>query len=425
MKYCKRCVYPENHPLGIIFDDEGVCSGCRVHEEKDEIDWAEKENELEKILEPYRKKQGTYYDCIIPVTGNGDSFFVVDRIKKKFGMNPLLVTYNSQFNTKVGIRNLARLIAKLDCDHLMNTVGPDTVRRISKITLRKLGDMYWHVLAGSQTFPVQVAVKFNIPLIIWGVHGWLDQVGMFSHYDQVEMTKKVRKEHSLRKIDAEMLIGEDPNLSEKDLRAFTYPRNIEIEKIKLRGLYLGNYVRWDAQKQIEDMILNYGYESAPQERTFNTYETIYCAANAGIHDYIKYLKYGYGKATDHVCRDIRLNRMSREDGIELIRKYDHKIPKSLATFTSWLNISEDELFGYIDPFRDINIWQKSDNEKWELKDSIINHINDVGIEDVRLPVKDQRDYIQTELLEPHHYDDDFILMGRSYMDQFNFKAIEG
>ena len=84
-------------------------------------------------------------------------------------MNPLLVSYNSHFNTKVGVRNLSRLITQLDCDHLLNTVGPDTIKKVTRITLEKIGDVYWHVLAGTQTFPAQVAVKFNIPLIIWGV----------------------------------------------------------------------------------------------------------------------------------------------------------------------------------------------------------------------------------------------------------------
>ena len=193
----------------------------------------------------------------------------------------------------------------------------------------------------------------------------------------------------------------------------------------MRGLYLGNYVRWDAQKQIEDMIAKYGYESAPQERTFNTYETIYCTANAGVHDFIKYLKYGFGKATDHVCRDIRLNRMSREKGIELIQKYDQVIPQSLSTCLNWLEISKDEFYNSIDPFRDLNTWDKNSNGAWKLKDSIIDHLDDPGIEDVRLPVSDPRNYIETELLEPHLFNDDFILMGRSYMDESNFKAIEG
>lgn len=425
MKYCNRCVYPQNHPLGIIFDDEGVCSGCRVHEEKDEIDWKEKSKELEKILDPYRGKKGGYFDCIIPVNGNGDSFFVVDELKNNFGMNPLLVTYNTQFNTKVGIRNLSRLISELDCDHLLNTVGPETAKRVTKITLRNIGDIYWHVLAGNQTFPVQVAVKFNIPLIIWGVHGWLDQVGMFSHYDQVEMTKKVRKEHGLRRIDAESLIGEDPKLSHRDLQAFTYPSNQEIEKNKIRGLYLGNYVRWDAQKQTEKMITKYGYETSDQERTHNTYESIYCSVNAGVHDYIKYLKYGYGKATDHVSRDIRLGRISREDGINLVKKYDHIEPKGLKIFLDWLGITKKEFFSFIEPFKDLKMWEKNLNNKWEIKDSITNHINDPGVDNVRLQVVDPRDYIRTGVLEPQNFNDEYILMGRSYIDKFNYKSIEG
>ena len=276
------------------------------------------------------------------MTGNGDSFFVVDRMKNRYNLNPLLVTYNSHFNTKVGVRNLARLVAKLDCDHLSYTVGPETVKRLTKLAMHKLGDMYWHVLAGSQTFPVQVATKLKIPLIVWGVHGWLDQVGMFSHLDAVEMTKKVRREHGLRGVDAEDLIGADLHLTTKDLQAFTYPSDVQLETSRVRGLYLGNFIRWDAQAQTEEMIQKYGYETTPQERTFNTYESIHCWNDAGVHDYIKYLKYGYGKATDHASRDIRLKRLNREEGAELVRRYDHHKPKGLYRFLEWVNMTEQE-----------------------------------------------------------------------------------
>ena len=156
MKYCERCLYPENHALNIIFDKKGICSGCRVHEEKYDINWDEREIELGNLFSQYKQRPGSFYDCVIPVNGTGDDFFVVDLVKNKFGLNPLLVTYNTHFNTKVGIRNLARLISKTDCDHLMSTVGPNTIKEITKITLRKFGDMYWHVLAGSQTFPVKL-----------------------------------------------------------------------------------------------------------------------------------------------------------------------------------------------------------------------------------------------------------------------------
>lgn len=425
MKYCNRCLYPENHPLNITFDERGVCSGCLVHEEKYEIDWDKKAEELEGLLSQYRCRPGTSYDCIIPVSGTGDDFFVVDIIKNRYGMNPLLVTYNTHFSTKVGVRNLARLITELDCDHLMSTVGPDTVKEITRITLKKIGDMYWHVLAGSQTFPVQVATKLDIPLIIWGVNGWLDQVGMFSHLDQVEMTKKVRKEHALRCMDAEDLVGESGRISQKDLQAFTYPSDEQLEKSRVRGLYLGNYIFWDSQNQIEMMIDRYGYETSEQERTYNTYESIYCWNNASVHDYIKFLKYGYGKVTDHASRDIRLKRRSREEGADLVAQYQNIKPAALSKFLEWIDMSEDEFFSCIDPFRDPLAWEKNSSGGWELLDSVSNHINDEGVEDVYLTVEDPRKYKLTELMEKQDGSDEYILLGRTYIDKDNYNAIEG
>ena len=260
------------------------------------------------------------------------------------------------------MRNLARLITKLDCDHMMLTASPDIVKEITKIAMHKIGDMYWHVLAGSQTFPVQVATKFNIPLVVWGVNGWLDQVGMFSHYDRVEMTKKVRKEHSLRTMDVDELFYGESQLTWKDKQPFTYPSDKQLEKSRVRGIYLGNFLSWDAQKQSEEMINKFGYETLEQPRTFNTYESIYCWNNAGTHDYIKFLKFGYGKATDHASRDIRLKRLSREDGIRLVHNFDDKVPSaSLKLFLDWINMTKEEFYKIIDFFRDPLVWEKDNN----------------------------------------------------------------
>ncbi|MDE9493195.1 N-acetyl sugar amidotransferase [Xenorhabdus bovienii] len=424
MKFCRRCLYPDNHSLNLIFDAEGICSGCRVHEEKYQIDWLEKEKELSSLITQYKNRPNTSYDCVIPVVGSGDDFFIVDLIKNKYGLNPLLVTYNTHFSTKVGVRNLARLITKLDCDHMMSTVGPDTVKEITRITLRKFGDIYWHVLAGNQTFPVQVATKLNIPLIIWGVNGWLDQVGMFSHHDRVEMTKKVRKEHALRGYDAESLIGESNKITKKDLQAFTYPSDEQLEKSRVRGIYLGNYLFWDSQKQIESMIDKFGYETHEQERTFNLYESIYCTNNASVHDYIKYLKFGYSKVSDHVARDIRLGRINISKGMELINKYLAVKPKSLQLFLDWIGMEEEELMMYIDKHRDPKAWRKKNNEEWECYGSIINNPLLIGTED-KLSIHDPLKYIQTPLLEEQNWLTEYILLGRTYMDEVNFKAKEG
>lgn len=423
MNYCKRCLYPENHALNLILDDDGVCSGCRVHEEKYQINWKDKERELEQLLSHYKARPDTYYDCVIPVSGVGDDFFIVDLIKNKYGLNPLLVTYNTHFSTKVGIRNLARLITELDCDHMMSTVGPDTVKEITRLTLEKMGDMYWHVLAGSQTFPVQVATKLDIPLIIWGVNGWLDQVGMFSHHDRIEMTKKVRKEHALRGLDAEHLVGGSQKVSIKDLQAYTYPSDEQLEKSRVRGLYVGNYIKWDSQKQIENMIAQYGYETHEQDRTYNRYESIACANNASVHDYIKYLKFGYSKVNDHVARDIRLKRITREQGLELIKRYLPLKPKTLNRFLEWVGLKEEEFYDLIDQHRDPKVWKKDHTGAWKLKNSILDL--QLTPTNEALDVDDARDYKQTYLLESQNFDDEYILLGRTYIDEANFKAKEG
>ena len=350
----------------------------------------------------------------------------MDVVKNRYGLNPLLITYNTHFNTKVGVRNLARLISKLDCDHMMLTVSPDIVKKVTKIAMHKLGDIYWHILAGSQTFPVQVATKFKIPLVIWGVNGWLDQVGMFSHYDRVEMTKKVRKEHSLRKMDVDELLDDEDQLTWKDKQPFTYPSDVQLEKSRVRGIYLGNFLRWDAQQQSEDMIEKYDYETIEQPRTFNTYESIHCWNSAGTHDYIKFLKFGYGKATDHASRDIRLKRLSREGGINLVQKFDAEIPYvSLRLFLDWIDMSENEFYKLIEPFRDPLVWNKNKKGEYTRIDKIENHNSDNNVANARLIINDRKKYFHSVLLEPEDENEGYVLMGRGYIDETNFKAIKG
>jgi hypothetical protein len=178
---CKRCLYSTNHPLGLVLDAEGICSGCRVHEEKDTLDWAERWQRLEQLVQPYRCRDSRNYDCIVPVSGAGDSFFIVHLVKERLGLKPLLVTYNRYYNTPLGIRNLAQLRRRFDCDILIQSVNPLSVKKIIRTTLRELGSFHWPVLAGQSVFPVQTAASHPVPLIIWGAHQGLEQVGMVSH----------------------------------------------------------------------------------------------------------------------------------------------------------------------------------------------------------------------------------------------------
>jgi len=339
MKYCKECLYPQNHPLGITFDNDGVCSGCKIHKEKFTLDWEKRFKKLKKITASYKDKSLSGYDCIIPVSGAKDSYFTVYVVTKLLGLNPLLVRYNPHYNSHVGNRNYAYLKTLFDVDAIDMVVQPQKVKRITRTTLDKLHSIHWHVIAGQSVFPVQVAVRYKIPLIIWGAHQGVEQVGMYSHEDEVEMTRKYRKEHDLMGIEAEDLVGVN-GLSTSDLLSFFYPDSKEIEKVGVRGIYLSNYISWDSKAQHELMIEKYNYETALQNRTFDTYNTIDTLHYADIHDAIKVTKCGYGIATDHATREIRWKRITRQEG-ELLAQYFQSKPLQYdQIFTQWLQVDK-------------------------------------------------------------------------------------
>jgi N-acetyl sugar amidotransferase len=418
MKFCKRCLYSENHPLNITFDEEGICSGCRVHEEKDSLDWKPRGEKLKKILDEYRNTSGNNYDCIIPVSGARDSYFIVHTIKNVYGMNPLLVTYNKHYNTDVGIRNLANLRIVFDCDIMTQTINPETVKKITLASIRRMGSIYWHCLAGQTVYPVQIATKFKIPLIIWGAHQGIDQVGMFSHLDEVEMTRKYRKEHDLMGYEAEDLIDDFDEITEEDIMAFKYPDDKELERVGVRGIYLNNYIRWDSKAQHEKMIKEFGYESDYQRRTFDTYNDVDCFNYSDVHDYIKYCKHGYGKVTDHGSREIRLRRMSREEGIELVKKYRDLKPKNLKLFLDWIGITENSFHFLIDQHRNKNIWERDENWNWKLiNENLPGNESEYEIEKARLSqTEDKCEFQITPSKRPNYKDDKYILIGKGYYE---------
>lgn len=350
MKLCARCLYPNTHPLGLTLDEATVCSGCRIHEEKDSLDWRLRWERLKHIVDGYRSNSNRY-DCIVPVSGGRDSYFIVDTVKKRLGLNPLLVSYNRHYNTERGHRNFAYIKTLFDCDALQMVVQPQKVKRIVRETLRLRGSFHWHAIAGQTVYPVQVAVRFRIPLIIWGHHQGLDQVGMHSHLDEVEMSRRYRMDHDLMGLEAEDLLQSSPKLTEMDVLPYVYPDSVEIAKVGVRGIYLGNYIRWDSKTQHEQMIQQYAYETGAQLRTFDPYEDPDDSLYASVHDEIKFAKHGYGKALDHACREIRFGRMTREEGSRLAALFSSKsAAASHGKLLSWLGMSAEEWQSHLAPF---------------------------------------------------------------------------
>lgn len=416
MKYCLRCLYPENHPLGITFDESGICSGCRVHEEKDTLDWRERGERLKTIFDSFRSVSGKSYDCIIPVSGARDSYFTVHAVKNIYKMHPLLVSYNKHYNTPVGIRNAAYLRTLFGCDLLTLTVSPQTVKKITRKTLWERGSLYWHCLAGQSVYPVQMAVKLKIPLIVWGAHQGCDQVGMFSHLDEVEMTRRYRKDHDLMGLEAEGLVDSARDISEQDVIPFCYPHDREIDRVGVRGIYLSNYLRWDSKAQHEEMIAQYQYQTAAQRRTFDTYNDVDCFHYSDLHDFIKYLKWGYGKVTDHACREIRLKRLTRSGAIRLVERFQPLAPSPKGTelFLSWLGMPEKEFWYTLNRFRDPKIWRQKPDGEWILLDSVINHEEAPGFQKAAIAERDDCHFQITPPLKFTEPDNQYTLIGKGW-----------
>jgi N-acetyl sugar amidotransferase len=368
---CNRCLYLTSHPLGLELDEEGICSGCRVHEEKDTLDWITRWQKLESIVKPYRSASGREYDCIVPVTGGNDSYFIVHLVKERLGLNPLLVTYNKYFNTPLGIRNLANLRIKFDCDILIQNVNPISVRKITRTTLREFGSVYWPCLAGQTVFPVQTAVRYEVPLIIWGAHQGVEQVGMFSHEHEVEMTRRFRKDHDLMGYEADDLLSIFDTLDEGDIWQYRYPEDHDLQRIGVRGIYLSNYVRWDPKAQHEQMISSHGYETASFARTFDTYDHVDCFNFMDLHDHIKLVKHGYSKVTDHACREIRHGRLTRDQGLALVSKYQHVPLQHMEKFCKWLGGNQRAIQFIIDQHRNTEFWTESSPSVWDWTPSYV------------------------------------------------------
>ena len=358
--FCKKCLYSSLHPLNITFNEEGICSGCRIHDEKDIIDWKDRLDAIKFIIKKYKSKKYNY-DCIVPVSGGQDSYYIVHLVKNILNLNPLLVCYNKYFNTSISIKNLSNLRIKFDCDIIFKNINPNIVKKITRYTFSEFGNIYWPILAGQTVFPLEVSEKFKIPLIIWGAHQGVEQVGMFSHLDNVEMSQRYRNEHDLFGLDPESLLQSDNSINQEDIWQYLYPSDSTINQNGIRGIYLSNYFRWDPYMQHKKMVKLYGYQGSRFNRTFDVYDHVDCYNYMGIHDVLKLAKHGYSKVTDHVCREIRHKRLTRYEGLKIVRKYELKPSMYTKQFTEWLGTNQRSLDFVINQFKDEKYWKLKKN----------------------------------------------------------------
>ncbi len=364
MIFCKECVYPKSAVL-LGIEDDGVCTACKSHKkflDLSDDQWKEKEKRFEEIINKYKKKN--YYDCLIPVSGGKDSYFQT-HICKKYGLKPLLVTYDNNNWLPEGSFNRDQMKKKFDIDHIVWSPGEEVLKKLNRLAFKKIGDMNWHDHCGIFTAPIIVAVKFNIPLIIWGETEW-DIAGMFGPEDYVEFSNRDRHENSLRGYEwYDFINDKEDYLTEKDFGWAKYPSDEDILYVGVRGIYIGNFFKWDGNYNAKLAKEKYDWRESqiPFERTYRLFSNLDNRYSNGASDLLKFVKFGYGRASDHVSKDIRNKLMTRDEGIKLVKKHDHVVSKDLFYWLNYVDMKEDEFWRIADKFRDPRVWHIK-NKQW-------------------------------------------------------------
>jgi N-acetyl sugar amidotransferase len=378
--YCSNCFYGSYTDQKLFFDSRGYCTGCQNSEFANTINWNERLEKLKIIFNELKKSSKNQdYDLVIGVSGGKDSYYQTHFAKNILGLRPLLVTYYGNNYTDDGEYNLRRMKEIFDVDHIIFKPETDVLIKMNRLGFRLQGDMNWHNHCGIMTYPIRVAIEKKINVILWGEHGYMDRSGMFSYDDYVEFTKKYRKEHDLRGFDwydftnqgleKHNLKNFSEGLTESDLSWAIYPSDKEIFEVGLRGIYLSNFQSWDGNKNAAISKKLYGWREYQGEfqRTYRKISNLDDMHENGAHDYLKFIKYGYGRGSDHSTKDLRLGYITREQGIAYVKKYDHIIPtQDLKRWYNYAHISEEEFHSYSEKFRDPRVWYIKNN-KWYKK----------------------------------------------------------
>jgi N-acetyl sugar amidotransferase len=334
-------------------DAAGVCSACQSFEQRAKVDWAARREEFLAVSRRYRRTGSSGWDCIVPVSGGKDSTYQTIRILQ-MGLNPLCVTATTCDLSDIGRRNIENL-KSLGVDHVEISPNPVVRRKLNCIGLTQVGDISWPEHVGIFTIPVRAAVQFNVPLIVWGENSQHEYGGPAAAAHSKHLDRRWLEEFGgLLGLRVSDLVGVE-GIQEKDLIPYTYPSDEELGRVGVTGIFLGYYFPWDGYsnaliaqahgfttyaKTVEGSVVN--YENLDNHQT-------------GIHDYFKFLKFGFGRATDIACLHLRRGRITREDALAMVRQHDGRFPwsylgKPLEQILAPLDLPVDEFVRICDRF---------------------------------------------------------------------------
>lgn len=360
LRYCKRCIMPDTKP-DLHLDEEGVCNACRSFEQRKSVDWDARKSELLDLVGRYKNPGGQNWDCIVPVSGGKDSTYQVVRMLQ-LGLNPLCVTATTCDLSDIGRTNIEN-IKQLGVDYIEMSPNPLVRAKLNRIGLRDVGDISWPEHVGIFTIPVRAAVQYKVPLIVWGENSQNEYGGPAAAADNNVLTRSWLEEFGgLLGLRVSDIVGMD-GIEARHLIPYSYPTDGELARVGVTGLFLGHYLPWDGlSNAIIAQANGFTAYSTAVEGSMVSYENL-DNHQTGIHDYFKFLKFGFGRATDHACLHLRRGRISREDAIGIARTHDGLYPssylgKSLADILDPLGVSVEEFDRICDKFTNKRIFQR-------------------------------------------------------------------
>lgn len=340
LERCVKCTLPITWET-IYFDDKGVCNICKNWEQKQKfIDWEEREKQFQIIIKEAKEKNSVY-DCIVPFSGGKDSTFTLWAVVKRYKLKPLVVSFDHGFYRPKTIENRLRTFRKLGVDVITFTPNWHIVKKLMMESLIRKGDFCWHCHAGIFAFPMQMAVKLEVPLLIWGEGGG-EYEGYFQFEDLEETDEWKFNRRTILGMRAEDMAG-FIGVDLRDLSPYIYPSKKELERVGVKSVPLGKFIPWDVRKHVEINKKELDWQEDTIESSYPepTYEKIECMFT-GVRDYIKYIKRGFSRMTHLTTLDIRHGRINRDEAMELIKKYENRKPRSLEIFLEYLDMTEDE-----------------------------------------------------------------------------------
>ncbi|MCD4757558.1 MAG: N-acetyl sugar amidotransferase [Arcobacteraceae bacterium] len=361
MKICTKCVMPNTKP-DLHFDKNGVCDACRSQESKNkEIDWKSREKEFLDLVQKYKTHPD--YDCIIGVSGGKDSTYQVLKVLE-LGLNPLCICFEPTIPTEIGRKNLDNL-NNLGVDLIHIKRNPIVYKKLAREAFIRTGDNEWQNHLGIFTTVPKFAVNFNIPLIIWGESPQIEYGGPATSKTRNTLDRQWLEEFGgLLGNRISDMIGVE-GLTQKDLSLYTYAKDDDIHRVGVTGLFLGYYFKWDLREVLKKSKEHgFSVQDRPVETTYENFENLDCYSNH-LHDYLKYVKYGFGRATDNACLDVRLGYITREEAVRLVNKYDGIPPKkAIKEYLKYTGFTQEEFDKIVDSYINKRIFQRDENRKF-------------------------------------------------------------